>query len=722
MNIKLLLLASLVFLLNAPFSNCSDYYVDSVSGSNNNSGVSPELAFKTITCALIRVKGYETDPVCIHVAKGTYNKDLGETFPIQMRSYVALEGFDENTTIIDATGSKESVISCSDHYTDLYDVNLKKLTITGGKASSVFGGDHGGGGIICENAEVRISDCIVDNNTAIPGKGGGIYYSSFGAYVEIVDSRISNNSANMGGGAYSDVMMSGIVLVNTTIENNSAIYNGDDDSGKGGGICGGADLFNCKVINNTAFLGGGISCGIYTRSNYIDIHDSKINGNKAIKVGLKGGEGGGIYMWIEGSISVLNSELSGNEAEGSGGAIHCHYTDSKVIGCDIFNNTASLGGGITYTYMSADLFSNNIPSSIQDCHIHDNSVKGGNGGGIILIMAEPKISGCTIEGNQAQIDNGVGGYGGGIDVQGDYDDSCFPWIVNCLVINNAAVKGGGVCCREWGFPHLNNLTIIGNTAQEGAGIANIPAPLKYGQAYMTNCIVWDNDISGKADVSFSDIENGYAGYGNINTNPMFIKGAWGDYYLSQENAGQMFTSPCVDRGTEVDELARFDNTWLTTRSDGAFDTNTIDMGFHYPPNVIFDLKITSLNFLFYPGDRAEILVNLKTSPKGLGENVDIYFVMINPRGSVYSGMGWDLGLKPLMRNVFFPADLSINDVLLFDKTMPCDKPPIPFNHDQTGQGSYKFAIGAVKSGTGEFVSNIDTVEVYISYDFWDKGE
>ena len=60
-----------------------------------------------------------------------------------------------------------------------------------------------------------------------------------------------------------------------------------------------------------------------------------------------------------------------------------------------------------------------------------------------------------------------------------------------------------------------------------------------------NCIIWGNtaptnsQISGTANISFSDVEGGYSGTGNLNLNPDFADTV--NYYLN-------LNSPCIDAG------------------------------------------------------------------------------------------------------------------------------------------------------------------------------
>ena len=67
---------------------------------------------------------------------------------------------------------------------------------------------------------------------------------------------------------------------------------------------------------------------------------------------------------------------------------------------------------------------------------------------------------------------------------------------------------------------------------------------------VSNSILWNygEEIrvwgAGTAQVSYSDVEGGYSGEGNISADPMFVDPANNDYHLQ---AG----SPCIDTGTNV---------------------------------------------------------------------------------------------------------------------------------------------------------------------------
>ena len=72
----------------------------------------------------------------------------------------------------------------------------------------------------------------------------------------------------------------------------------------------------------------------------------------------------------------------------------------------------------------------------------------------------------------------------------------------------------------------------------------------------------------------------FPGPHDIVTDPMFVRGRYCCYYLSQIAAGESVTSTCVDSGSTTAALKNL--TGYTTRSDDIGDEGQVDRGFHYP--------------------------------------------------------------------------------------------------------------------------------------------
>jgi hypothetical protein len=192
----------------------------------------------------------------------------------------------------------------------------------------------------------------------------------------------------------------------------------------------------------------------------------------------------------------------------SGGGMFNHQSSPTIINCMFIGNTAAyFGGGM-----------HNIDNSnpiVTSCTFSEN--KAGFGGGIHnLSNSNPTVTSCSFSGNTARW------WGGGMR---NFQSN--STVTNCTFSSNTVQYNGGGGMHN----HLSNTTI-------------------------TNCIFWDNaldeiyDAQSLAIVSYSDVQGGWPGTGNIDTDPCFVQSgywdvnsAWiyGDYHL-------LFGSPCIDAG------------------------------------------------------------------------------------------------------------------------------------------------------------------------------
>jgi len=352
---------------------------------------------------------------------------------------------------------------------------------------------------------------------------------------------ITGGSAQYGGGLYCNVeyvngcYIPSATIVNCTITNNSA-------SEDGGGVyvneylwCQNysnpdptyVTLINCVIVGNTAGdRGGGVYSG-YAYPNHLDMIDCTITGNRAKW-------GGGIY--------------SGGE----------YWDILRMTNCDITRNYALVGGGI-------DCSSSN--PLLTNCTIAEN-VASVLGSGVYCVSSSPKLIGCTIKDNVSSFWHGGGVYC-------TFNSS--PILENCIIVGNQAEKeGGAIYTRSFSSPILTNCALIENRAGELAGglySDDSSAPI------LTNCILWNEkeEIAGNAielaTVSYSNVENGWPGEGNIGTDPLFVDSGNGNYRL-------LPGSPCIDAGsnaaalsipTDLDGMARI---WDGDAISGA----VVDMG------------------------------------------------------------------------------------------------------------------------------------------------
>ncbi len=188
----------------------SNLYVNP-NGDNNNSGISPAEALKTIDFALRKILADSLNPHIIYLANGIYSPlTTDEKFPLRMRDYISLYGESKTGVILDANSQSQVLELWNDR-----GVNIESLTITGG------GGSYGGGGISCSSSNPIFSNMIITGNKADGGGGGIFFYNDHAILSNVI---ICNNYARFGGGVW--CRHSAPILLNVSICDNSAISEG----------------------------------------------------------------------------------------------------------------------------------------------------------------------------------------------------------------------------------------------------------------------------------------------------------------------------------------------------------------------------------------------------------------------------------------------------------------------------------------------------------------
>ena len=169
-----------------------------------------------------------------------------------------------------------------------------------------------------------------------------------------------------------------------------------------------------------------------------------------------------------------------------------------------------------------------------------NTIIDGNASGRVVTFNNGEGSGSVLDG--FTIANGNGVWGGGIYCY----SSSPPTIMNCTISGNTASMGGGILC--FFSLVITNCTISGNTAgYPGGGIRSDASSIT-----VKNSILWGDTAPAAKEiypynnstitVTYSDVEGGWTGIGNINAAPLF--GGGGNYHLT-------IGSPCIDKGTSV---------------------------------------------------------------------------------------------------------------------------------------------------------------------------
>ena len=225
-----------------------------------------------------------------------------------------------------------------------------------------------------------------------------------------------------------------------------------------------------------------------------------------------------------------NTTINGNQNGSCVKFISGETSATVLSGFTITNGTGTIvsgiqrfGGGI-YCY-------NGSQPTIHNCIITGNSAVAGSGGGISCWYASAVIKNCIIKNNS---NHGISNsFGIGVTV------------VNCLITDNYGTDyGGGIRTGGGSSPTIINCTIVRNDSYHhvNTGINAISG------GTVINSIVRDNvgqDVSiiqGATSVTYSNMEGGYTGTGNIDVDPLFVNATGNDFRLTDK-------SPCIGAGT-----------------------------------------------------------------------------------------------------------------------------------------------------------------------------
>jgi len=398
---------------------------------------------------------------------------------------------------------------------------LDGFTITGGNANGV---DHldGGGMYNNSNSSPTLRNCIFVSNSA-QSQGGGLF--NWNSSNPTLDSCVfSNNSADIGAGMF-DLESSNPFLTNCSFESNAATT-------QGGGISNtnsNPSLTTCSFEENAATVQGG---GICNQGSHPTLNACDFNNNSS--------DIGGGMLNLDGSNPQLTDcTFDMNSVTAHGGGLCNKNSSTPILDNCVFSNNSSEEEG-------AGVYNSNSAPTFAECFFIENNA-GDEGAGMFNLSSNPSLTDCTFNGNSTSYIGG-GIYNGEnsnpklkkcvfLSNQANYGGAiinlydCLPQIYNCrFIMNSAHSDGGGL------YTEMTNCTFNSNSAvNQGGGIYN-----QNSSPVITNCILWNNtdensdDANSSAEESYSCIQGGWPGTGNISTNPLLIEvpddggDGWGD--------------------------------------------------------------------------------------------------------------------------------------------------------------------------------------------------
>ena len=313
---------------------------------------------------------------------------------------------------------------------------------------------------------------------------------------------------------------SGVTFENLTIT-------GGGNTDDGGGInAAGADitLRNCVITGNAADDDGG---GINVSNAAAVIENTVISNNVLNEPNIS--DNGGGMNGTTAVVTIVGSTFTGNVANDIGGGLYFNGSTIDVRQSTFEGNQARGGGGLGFR-----LGTNGI---VADC-VFEGNISALDGGGIFSSASWPDFLRCRIINNEAQSD------GGGITINGETTEEVD--LTSCLIAGNTASgRGGGAIAQVGPDGSLINCTVVDNTAMEGGGVISVGAGAGL---RVRNAIIRDNAPSqypiSATNVAFNcNISGGELANNTnvIDVDPMFVDPANGDYRL-------MEGSPSIDAG------------------------------------------------------------------------------------------------------------------------------------------------------------------------------
>ncbi len=374
------------------------------TGSNPNSLTTDQRGFSRSNGAGVDIGAFENQTISIVVdsADDSFDNTFGPG-QLSLRDALTITnnnpGADTITFESSLSGSTITLtnaaqLSITDDLT-LTGLGSDNLAVDGAAASRVLLVDDLD---YTTNKTVSISSLTIQNGLLAGG--------NFGAGIANEDSL-----------TLTDVIVTSNTLTNGAGDWGAGIYSGSLSAGSNG-FGASLTLIRTTVSNNA----NGIGAGIYSRGN-LTMTDSTVSGNTA-----EGSAGG---LWFQGvTMSVTGSTFSGNAAGGG-----------------------FVGGGIVLVGLGVQEIANSV--------ISDNTAPG-DGGGLLTSVsgaASVTVSNSTIAGNTSGAQGGgLADYGGNVTISN-----------STISGNTATTGGGGVYTRGFAGLTITNSTIAFNATTGGTG-------------------------------------------------------------------------------------------------------------------------------------------------------------------------------------------------------------------------------------------------------------
>ena len=375
------------------------------------------------------------------------------------------------------------------------------VTLSGGGSVRVL--EVGGSSVTFNLQNLSVVDGYAEASDALYGMGGGM--AILGATANISHVTFSGNQSHGDASASFPVGGGAIASFGSTLTLTDVDLTGNTADLGGGGIeswMSTVTLARVNLLNNTAGYGSAGMASLGDAS--LTLTDVTFSGNSATGSYVTGAQlppvGGGLLIapLVEpGPATLTNVSFSGNTAPWGGGlaAWGMPYPISVMLTNVTFNGNTALG---------IEMDSAQLP---------------GLGGGMVFFGGAGRgatLTNVIFSNNSALAAGDQPGLGGGMFFMGGADSD--STLTNATFSNNSAGNGGAIAGS---CPNSNCSFAIQNSILWGDG--------------------GDEIMGGGLTVLFSDVQGGWEGDGNIDSDPLFVDAAHGNLHLTPG-------SPAVNNG------------------------------------------------------------------------------------------------------------------------------------------------------------------------------
>ncbi|CAN5157061.1 hypothetical protein BH20ACT5_BH20ACT5_00830 [soil metagenome] len=404
-----------------------------------------------------------------------------------------------------ASGSGGAILN------NLGTVEVFDSTITGNTAV------RAGGGVEANVGSTRLmrTDLSANATGPNPGNGGGLHLTGAGS-VEIIGTAVTENTASAEGGGLWNSATGVMTVATTSVMDNTAsgaaadqcgggLYNdggslriarsavkgnvADGAAGSGGGILnnlGDLEILATTIMTNSAVRAGG---GIEANGGNTELFQTRLSVNST---GPSQGNGGGLHLTGEGTVSVQQSVVADNTATAEGGGLWNSATGTMTVTQTVVRRNVASGAAADQG--GGGLYNDGGLLVVSRVQVTDKVADGaaGSGGGILNNLGTLRVeftklnrnsatrAGGAIESNVgtttlnrvAMADNDTGpnpGNGGGLHLTGA---GTVLIDFSSVVGNSATNEGGGLWNSATGTMTVNDTQIRDNTAPDGPDVYN----------------------------------------------------------------------------------------------------------------------------------------------------------------------------------------------------------------------------------------------------------